>query len=182
MRSSYDAVVLRWTEMLIHIADTPDQNYSYLDDQTPAPKLANLLGNGSGIIPALKRRKSAVKQGWQERAMLEFAIAFLTAECDAALVKDLLAGSKKQQRIGCSIIAAAADTSIDRELLKLLRVPLGDKDVHESVAVRSVAAQAIFRSKGVEALPQLRAAVKAGYDSPMLQQIQVHLEVPVAEF
>jgi len=59
----YDAVVLHWAEMLIHIADTPDQNYSYLDDQTPAPKLANLLGNGSCIIPALKRRKSAVKEG-----------------------------------------------------------------------------------------------------------------------
>lgn len=178
----YDAVVLRWTEMLIHIADTPDQNYSYLDDQTPAPKLANLLGNGGGIVPALKRRKSAVKEGWQERAMLEFAIAFLTAECDTALVKELLVGSKKQQRIGCSIIAAAGDTTFDKELLKLLRIPLGDSDVHESVAVRSVAAQALFRSKGVEALPDLRAAMKAGYDSPMLQQIQVHLEVPVAQF
>ena len=114
--------------------------------------------------------------------MLEFAIAFLTAECDTALVKELLAGTKKQQRIGCSIIAAAGDTTFDKELLKLLRLLLGDSDVHESVFVRSVAAQVLFRSQGVEALPDLRAAMEAGYDSPMLQQIQVHLEVPVAQF
>lgn len=178
----YDAVVLRWSEMLVHVADTPDQNYSYHHDQTPASKIRNLLSCGSRVISALKRRQKNAAGDWRELAMLEFAIAFLTAECDSDLVKKLLAGSAKQQRIGCSILAVAADSRFDERLVRLLRVPLGDSNVHESVAVRSVAAQALFRSKGIAALPDLRAAMKAGFDSPMLQQILVYLEVPAAQY
>ncbi|GEM_PF-1173856 len=177
----YDAVVLHWSEMLVHFANAPDQNYSYQNDQTAAPKLQNLLGLGKPLVPALKRRQQATT-GWQEKSMLEFTVAFLTGEYDSNLVKELLAGNRNQQRIACGIIAASADDSWNSELVKRLRTPLGSTKVEEVVALRSVAAQALFRSAGISALPAFRDAAKTGFESPMLLQILEHLELPVAQF
>ena len=45
----YDAVVLRWSEMLIHIAKTPDRS-GYLNDPTPAPQLTNRWGSACRLF------------------------------------------------------------------------------------------------------------------------------------
>lgn len=176
----YDAVVLRWSEMLIHFVNTPNR-FAYHSDRTPAPKLADLLGLGEPIVPALGRRKEAATS-WAEAAMLEFCIAFLTGECDADLVTKLLAGDVSQQRVACSIIAATADPTWNDRVAELLRTPIPDRNVEEVVVLRDVAAQAIYRSRGVTALPELRTALNEGFESQMLLQILDRLEVPVAEF
>lgn len=176
----YDAVVLRWSEMLIHLATTPDPN-SYQSDRTPAPQLTNLLGLGAPVVPALKRRQTLAAD-WHEVAMLEFCVAFLTGQCDAKLVTELLDGEVAQQHLACSIIAAAADGTWDDRVAALLRTPLPGSKVEEVVLLRDVAAQALYRTRGVKALPIFRSALSGGFESQMILQILDRFEVPVTEF
>ncbi|MBC8354988.1 MAG: hypothetical protein H8E66_23670 [Planctomycetes bacterium] len=173
----YDAVVSRWSETLIQIAQTPDRN-AYGGDRTEAPRIAYLLGLGEAVISALQRRRVEVID-WRESAMLEFSIALLTGECDAALVTELLHGDVPRQRLACSIIAAAADPQWNDRVAELLRSRYPKQDAGETIALRDVAAQALYRSMNVDALPILQAALNDGFDTGITHQILDRFEVPV---
>lgn len=175
----YDAVVLRWSEMLIHFAKTPNRTFD--SDRTPAPQLAHLLGLGKPVVPALERRKKTAT-GWHEIAMLDFCVAFLTGECDRDLVTELLAGDLSQQRVACFIIAASADPTWNDRIAALLRTPIPDGNVNEAVVLRDAAAQALYRTSGVKALTELRAALKEGFDSWMLLQILDRFDISVDQY
>ncbi len=175
-----DAVVARWSEVLVHIA-TNAQGYVLDADRTPAPRIASLLNLGEPVVPALRRRQQNVQE-WPERAMLEFAIAFITGKCDHELVDELLTGHFDQRRMACSIIAVTGQSNWDDQLVKLLRTPLPDSNVEKVSRLRDVAAQALYRSRGARAVPEFKTALDDGFESRLILDLLRHLEVPESPF
>lgn len=176
----YEAVLLRWSEVLIHLAKTPP-GYLFGNDLTPAQQVTNLLALGDQILPALRRRQRRATD-WGEVGMLEFCISCLTKAADPEQIRKLLDGDVSQKRLACCVIAATGDSTWTEEVVAMLRTPVPDRGVEEVVTLREIAAQALFCSRQADAIPVFRQLVKDGYGSTMASRVLDWRELPSAEY
>jgi hypothetical protein len=175
-----DAVLEAWRPKMAELTDSA-RPYAFRYP-TPAHEFTPLWRVGPELVPAIDRKQQAAKD-LSERGALEFLKAYLTADCNAPLVDELLDGDLTQRRLACQIIGVSGRRDWTKQLEASLRYKRADAEpvsFHDAATFTQAAAAALWLTLDLEALPLLRQARREGFSNHHSETLLARHDLPAA--